>query len=254
MSFEAALILAVVIIVITFVAVLVLWAARHQKAKQEEMKSAASARGWHFEVKSEKGYRIQRWTGTTEGVPWVAESLSQRSGGHGNHHRRYIARWHGTWSPGISGAILAMGLPKGKEDLSRTIVEGDGVFAKLAQKAAGFALDKAIDTYFGDGPGKEVDAATLHRVEAKTPGFAVMAADKEEGARVLQQGLEQALVTAVGDARSVLSEDKRPWILLRPTTVSLARMEQFRDANEIESFVRAGLALTRTSKFARPFA
>ena len=146
-----------------------------------------------------------------------------------------------------------MGLPKGKEDLGTTIAAGDGFFAKLAQKAAGFALDKAIDVYFGDGPGKEVDAATMHRVETKMPGFVVMAADKDEGARMLTQGLEKALVDAANDKASVLSNDDRPWILLRPKAVSLARMERFRDINELDGFVRAGLGLTRTSKFNRPF-
>jgi hypothetical protein len=251
MTFEAALILAVVILVVTVVGILAVVASRHQKAKEEEMKRAASARGWQFEVKSERGHRIRRWTGTTDGVSWTAEALSYRSGGKHSHQVR-IARWHGAWSPGINGAILAMGLPKGKDTLGPILATGDGLFAKLAQKAAGFALDKAIDHYFGDGPGKEVDAAALHRVDAKTPGFAVMAADKDEGARVLQQGLEQALVAAGADTSSVFSQDKRPWILLRPTAVSLGRMEHFRDINELEGFVRAGIAVTRTSKFGRP--
>ena len=65
---------------------------------------------------------------------------------------------------------------------------GDGFFAKLAQKAVGFAFDKAIDMYFGDGPGKQVDAGTMHRIDTKTPGFVVMAADKDEGRRILSAG------------------------------------------------------------------
>jgi len=80
-----------------------------------------------------------------------------------------------------------------------------------------------------------------------------MAADKDEGARVLTQGLEKALVDAANDKASVLSNEQRPWILLRPHAVSLARMERFRDVNELEGFIRAGVALTRSSKFSRPF-
>jgi len=81
-----------------------------------------------------------------------------------------------------------------------------------------------------------------------------MSADKDEGTRVLQQGLERTLVEASQDKDSVLSAEDRPWILLRPTAISIARMERFRDVNEIESFTRAGVALTRTSKFGRPIA
>jgi len=252
MSFEAALVIAFVILIVTFVVMAAIIGGRRQAAKEEEMKRAASARGWQFEIVREKGYRIQRWTGTTDGVAWVAESLMQSSGSK-NERRRQIARWHGAWSPGINGAIVAMGLPKGKEQLGPTTAAGDGFFAKLAQKAAGFAFDKAIDVYFGDGPGKEVDAGALHRLETRIPGFIVMAADKDEASRVLTQGLEKALVDATNDKASVLSNDNRPWLLLRPKAVSLARMDRFRDIDELDDFVRAGVALTRTSKFGRAF-
>jgi hypothetical protein len=76
-----------------------------------------------------------------------------------------------------------------------------------------------------------------------------MAADKDEGARILSQGLEKALLDATSDKGSVLAEESRPWILLRPTAISLARMERFRDISEIEGFVRAGVALARAPRF-----
>ena len=83
MPFEAAIIIAIFVLVITFVVMVVLITSRRQAAKEDDMKREASARGWQFETVREKGYRIHRWTGTTEGVSWVAESLSQSSGGHG---------------------------------------------------------------------------------------------------------------------------------------------------------------------------
>jgi hypothetical protein len=254
MSFDLAIILAFFIIIVSIFVVAAIFGGRKQKEKEDEMRRAASARGWQFERKLERGYRVYRWTGTTEGVSWVAESLMLSTGGNKRGRRRHMARWHGHWSPGLNGPIVAMGVPKGKEQLGQTIAEGDGFFAKLAQKAAGFAFDKAIDVYFGDEPGKEVDAGAMRRVDTNTPGFIVMAADKDEGARFLSQGLEKALVDASNDKGSVLSHEDRPWVLVRPTAISLARMEQFRDSNELDSFVRAGVALTRTSKFGRPFA
>ena len=99
-----------------------------------------------------------------------------------------------------------MGMPKGKEQSGTTVAAGESWVAKLAQKAVGFAFDKAIDVYFGDGPGKEVDAGAMHRLETKTPGFVVMAADKDEGARILSQGFEKALADAANDQASVLSK------------------------------------------------
>lgn len=252
MPFEAALLIAFFILLATVIGILIFVGSRRQAAKDEEMKRAASARGWQFEGKTERGRRVQRWRGTTDGVSWEAESVIHVSGGSHGKKRQHIGRWHGAWSPGINGPIVAMGLPKGKEELTTTIAEGDGFFARLAQKAVGFAFDKAIGVYFGDGPGKEVDAGAMQRVATQTPGFVILAADKEEGARILSQGLERALVEAAGDHASVLStEQHRPWILLRPHAISLARMERFRDTAEIERFVRAGIALTRVFKFGR---
>jgi hypothetical protein len=121
---------------------------------------------------------------------------------------------------------------------------------KLAQKAAEFAFDKTLDVYFGDA-GKAIDAGAMQRIDAKVPGFVVMAASKDEGARILSQGLERALLDATNDKDSVLAEENRPWILLRPKDISLARMAQFHNINEVEGFVRAGVALTRASTFGR---
>jgi hypothetical protein len=249
MPFQVAIIIAIFILVTTLVVMMVLVTSRRRAAKDEELKRAASARGWQFETLREKGYRIHRWTGSTDGVSWVAESLAHTSGSSKQQRRRHIARWHGAWSPGIHGAIVAMGMPKGKEETGTTIAAGESWVARLAQKAVGFAFDKAIDVYFGDGPSKQVDAGAMHRVEARIPGFVIMAANKDEGARILSQGLEKALLEATNDKGSVLAEENRPWIMLRPTAISLARMDRFRDANEIEGFARAGVALTRTSRF-----
>ena len=251
--FEVALVVAFVILVATLVGILVVVASRRRAAQEDELKRVASARGWKFETATEKGYRVHRWSGSTEGVSWQAESLKQVSGGNKrSDRRRHIARWHGAWSPGINGAIACMGVAKGKEAMGTALAEGDGFFMKLAQKAAGFAFDKAIDVHFGDAAGKEVDAGAMHRVDAaKIPGFIVMAADKDEGTRLLSQGFERALTDASSDKTSVLSEENRPWILLRPNTVSLGRMERFRDVNELERFIRAGVALTRAFTFGR---
>lgn len=129
----------------------------------------------------------------------------------------------------------------------------DSFLGKLAQKAVGFAFDKAIDIYFGLELGKEVDAGAMHRVATKLPGFIVMAASKDEGARMLAQGFEQSLTSATRDPNSVFSHADRPSILLRSKGISLARTEEFRGLDDIDSFTRAGVELTRSSKFSRPF-
>jgi hypothetical protein len=253
MSVDLALIIAIFIIIAAIIVMAAIFGGRRQKAKEEELQRAAAARGWKFENTHEKGYRVHRWTGTTDGVAWTAESLNHTVGGHKHQRRRDIARWHGVYNPGVSGPIVAMGVPKGKEIMGQGIAQGDGFFAKLAQKAAGFAFDKAIDVYFGEDIGKEVDAGAMQHVDTqRAPGFIVMAANRDEGARILAQGFEKAIMDASNDRGSVLSYEDRPWILLRPRGVSLARMQRYRDINELDGFVRTGVALTRTFKFGRP--
>lgn len=251
MPFNVAIAIATFILTTTLIVMMIFLAHRKRTAKEEELMRAAAARGWKFESLLDKGYRVHRWTGVTDGVAWSAESLRLSAGGNKQKRRRHVARWHGAWSPGINGAIVCLGVPAGKEQMGDGIAQGDGFLAKLAQKAVGFAFDKAIDMYFGDGPGKEVDAGAMRRVDANTPGFIVMAADKDEGQRVLAQGLERALVGAVSDKSSLLSDQDRPWILLRPNSVSLARTEMLLDIKELDAFIQAGVGLTRVFTFGR---
>src|SRR5512134_2256276 len=142
MSFETSVILAVAILAATLVGLLSVVASRRRKAQEEEMQRAASSRGWKFESESKHGYRIHRWSGSTEGVAWTAESLQQASGGK-NRTRRHVGRWQCTWTSGPAEPILIMGMPKGAEVPLFTTAEGDGVFAQMARKAAGYAFDKA---------------------------------------------------------------------------------------------------------------
>ena len=244
MSSDEAIVAAIAILATTFFVMIFILASRRQKAKEEEMKRLASARGWTFETVRERGFRVQRWTGTTEGIAWKAESLMQVSGGGKHSRRQHISRWHGAYSPGINSPIVCMGVKPGAEKPSFSVAQGESWVARLAQKAAGFAFDKAIDAYFGADLGKEVDAAALRRVEGTdTPGYIVMAANKDEGARVLSQGLQRALPGMPHD---------NTWVLLRPHGISLARMVGFRDVTEVEAFIRAGLSLKHAFTFGRP--
>jgi hypothetical protein len=251
MPANVAIVIATVVLATTAVAMIAFIAQRRREAVEDEMKRTAASRGWKFESRYERGSRIHRWRGTTDGISWVAESIHRASKSNHDKHLR-IGRWHGEFSPGVTRPIVCMGLPKGKDVPAIPSAPGESVFAKLAQKAMGFAFDKMIDTHFGKELGDQVDAENLHRVDStKIPGYVVLAADKDEGTRVLSQGLEAAMIGAVSDKTSLLSADNRPWILIRPNAISLARLERIRDLDELDSFVRAGTALTRAFAFGR---
>jgi hypothetical protein len=251
MPVNVAIAIASFILGTTLVAMAAFIMKRRREAQEDEMRRAASSRGWQFDSRLERGSRIHRWRGTTDGIAWVAESI--RSGSKGNHkeHLR-IGRWHGEYNPGINKPIVCMGLPKGKDVPAMPSAPGESVFARLAQKAMGFAFDKAIEAHFGKDLCKDIDAAALHRVDStKIPGYVVMAADKEEGTRVLSQGLEAALTDATNDKTPLIADDNRPWVLLRPNGISLGRMQNIRDLDELDAYIRAGVGLTRAFTFGR---
>jgi hypothetical protein len=253
MSTNAAIVIATAILPGAILVLALFIASRRRRAREDELRRVAVTRGWQFESASARGYRVHRWIGTTDGVAWRAESWHSLS--RKNRQRRPdLARWHTDFSFGIGSPIVCMAVPKGKAIAAAPAHEGDGVLAKLAQKAFGFAFDKAIDLYFGDTLGKEVDAGALHRVDSTAPGFVVMAADKSEGARILASGLEQHLTAAASDPASALAGQQAAAILLRPHGISLARLGELDGVEDVERFTRAGVGLTRSSKFARPFA
>lgn len=255
MSPQAATAIAILIVGATLMLLMSRFAKARVQAKEDELKKAASLRGWTFDRKNDRGYRVYTFSGTTDGIAWHAESVELVAGRNRRNRRRHAARWHGKWAPGLSGPIVAIGVPKGKE-AATSIVEGDaGVVARLAQKAAGMVFDKGLDAYFGKEIGDQIDAAALRRVETpQVPGFILMAKDTLEGTRILNEGLQQALAGATNDRASVLSEANRPWVLLRSQGISLARMERIRQVDELDRFVRAGIGLSRAFRFGRPTA
>ena len=226
MSFEASLFGAFVIVSIAVILVLVRVTKGRIEAKEEELRKAALLRGWTFEEKTERGYRIYRFTGTTEGVAWEAESARPVAGDKHDQPRRPVAKWHGKWSPGVTAPIVGIGVPKGKEGSTTPVAQMHGFFVRLAVKASEFAFNRMLDVYFGDQIGKEIDAGALRRVEsAAVPGFIVMAGNVDEASRILSEGLQRALVDASSTPGNVLAGKNRPFVLVWPQGISLARYE-----------------------------
>jgi hypothetical protein len=253
MTFESALPLAFIIVTASLVGLLIFLSARRRAAEEEELRQAASARGWQFEAVTEQGYFVRRWHGTTDGIAWTAESLRSIRRGKGRHRRRRAARWRTAASIGVNTPILCLGVPAGKEVPDLAVAQGNSWLAQMAQKLAGTALDMAVDMYFGIALGREVDAGALRKVpDVAIPGYILMAGDPDEAGRALARGLKNALADATGDRSSVLSETDRPWILITPSAVAVGRMEGFATTAELEAFVAAGIRLTRSATFGRP--
>lgn len=244
MPFEFALPLAFAIIGVSIAALLITVGSRRRVAKEEEQRQAASARGWTFESESTRGSRVRRWRGTTDGINWTIESV-HRASGQKDASRRHVTRWSTAAGLGTATPIFCLGVSPGKETSSFDIAKGEGWVAQMAQKAAGFALDKAIAVLFGEEVGRVVDARSLHRVETeKTPGFVVMAGDVSEAARLLFQGLTAALAEInAGSADDLTS------VLIYQQGISLAQPKQLESTGDLETLTRRGIRLTRASTF-----
>ena len=262
MTFNAAIVTATMILSITAVIMIIVVSRRRLAAQDEELRQQASMRGWTFLRAREGRFRVQRWTGITDGVAWIAESLESNQGGtHGRAaaRRRRVTRWRTapSWTPPtgafLAAPIVVMGVPEGQGMLPLPPAEGGGWIVTLAQKAVSFAIDKAIEHYFGDEAGREIDAGALQRVTGdSTPGYVVMAADPDAAARLLFQGLSAALANGSTNSSSVLSDKERPSILLWNKGIVVARVDHASSAEQIERYARAGVTLVRQLSGGRP--
>lgn len=221
-------------------------ARRQREQAQGQLAADATARGWTFESGTEGLFDLQRWSGQTDGHRWTAEYRRGRHRKSSSHTRTHRLRW---WTEGFGGPtspILLIGVPRGKESPSVQLAQGDGLLANMAQKAAGFALDKALDVHFGEALGQQIDARGLRMVDGiDLPGFIVMAADGAQARFWLDQGgHRQALLAQVGDAASAFSDEQdRPWVLLLGRGLNLAQPVPVRCTDDLERLVRAGVAL-----------
>lgn len=221
-------------------------ARRQREQAQGQLAADAAARGWTFESGTEGLFDLQRWSGQTDGHRWTAEYRRGRHRKGSARTRTHRLRW---WTEGFGGSatpILLIGVPRGKELTAAPLTPGDGLLASMAQKAAGFALDQALDAHFGEALGRQVDARDLRMVDGvELPGFIVMAADGAQARFWLEQaGHRQALLAQVGDAASAFSDEQdRPWVLLLGRHLTLAQPVPVRRTDDLERLVRAGVAL-----------
>lgn len=249
MDLSALLFLAFFAVVAGLIWALARSARRQREQVQGQLATDAAARGWTFDSGTEGLFDLQRWTGQTEGHRWTAEYRRGRQRKRSRHTRTRRLRW---WTDGFGGPstpILLIGVPRGKEQPSVQLAEGEGLLATMAQKAAGFALDKALDVHFGEETGRQIDARELRMVEGiALPGFMVMALDANQARFWLDQPAHrQTLLTQVADAASALSnEQDRPWVLLMGRRLALAQPVPVRETADLERLVRAGVALAET--------
>ena len=191
---------------------------------------------------------MHRWTGSTDGVGWVAESVSNVSGGNTrdrqHNRRRHVARWHGDFESRhqrrnrCDGCAQGQGGTRAHDRRRQTDSSRSSRRRPRASRSTGRLTSTLVRGRASGWMRAPCIASTRRR-----PVSSSWPTARRKARESLQQGLERALVDAAADKNSVLSDEDRPWILLQPGAVRLARMERFRDINELEAFVRAGVSV-----------
>ena len=218
---------------------------QHHQQREDSMRTAALAQGWNFDSQDSGPMAVMRWQGTTEGTRWTLEYRRSRSTRRTRHAHTHRAVWWADTFRGPTSPVLFIGVQAGQENPFMKLQGSEGTLATMAQKAAGFALDKALDVHFGEEAGRQVDARLLKPVQAAgLTGFMVMAVDVPQAMWMLGEGwskLLDALATEVPG-----QGNDRPWVLVLPRRVLLARSTPIRTEDDVRSMVREGLSLVVT--------
>lgn len=223
---------------------LVFWQRRQRQRQQETLRSAAAAQGWTFEAQRQGHIDLMRWRGSTDGTAWTLEYRhSRRTRRSQNSHVHRTVWWADTFR-GPSSPVVFMAVSPGSENPTIKLAHSDGFLASLAQKAAGFALDKAVDVHFGDEAGTAVDGRQLQAVpDAAVPGFLVMAVDPQQARWLLADGWSRQLGAL--ERESGASTREAPSVLVLPRRVFLARQKPLRAVADVQAMVREGLSLVK---------
>ena len=238
---------------VVFMAIAVVWFTRGEGQRRQRLedglRTGAALRGWSFEASDEGGFRLMRWRGQTDGVSWTAEYRRGHQRKRSGPSRTHRVRWWADAFQGPASPILGMGMPLGQEVPAVELAQGDGLLARMAQKAAGFALDSTLDVFFGEEVGRRVDARDLRMVQGPAQkGFIVMSVDAGATARWLAERLGPVLSAQVAAPGSAFSDNRdRPWWLWLERRVTLAWMHPVDSVEDVERLACAGVALVHAA-------
>ena len=239
-----------VLLPIAALALVTIWLARKQQQafaqREAQWRAAAEAKGWAFHCETEGAFQLMRWRGTTSGVAWTLEYRRGRHRSGGASQRAQRTRWWAQTFQGPSTPVLCIAMKKGQEQPAQQFAQGESALATLARKAAGAALDKTLDIYFGQQAGREIDARRLKPLQGATQtGYLVLAEDPVAATHWLQDGPGAQLATAVNAPGNALHADEgRPWVLWVGRQVMLANMRPVTSIDDVTRLVDAGVALT----------
>jgi hypothetical protein len=223
--------------------VLVRWQQQARRQREDALRTAAALHGWTFESQDSGPWPLMRWQGTHEGTRWTLEYRRSRRTKHTRHGRAHRVVWWADTFRGPSAPVVFLGVPAGQENPFLKLAQSEGMLATMAQKAAGFALDQALDARFGEEAGQQVDAKLLRPVEdAHLPGFMVMAVDVPHAKWMLDDGWSKSMA-ALALEPGATGATERPWVMVLPRRVLLARSTPIRTPEDVQAMVREGMVL-----------
>ena len=218
---------------------------RNLQRLTERLRAEASARGWTVTSTSRDVFQSIEFRGSTDGIQWIAESLSGWDNSGEQRRRVSTTRWQTSGWHGTAGPIVMLGMT-GRADMPAAWPSGDGAVAGLVRTALLGVIDKHIDQHFGQEIAAGIDATRMERVdsaERQLPGYVVMAEHPEEAARAIDRGVGRALVAASDSVRETTAEPEGFFVIVTKQGVGLMRPGAARSLAELDPIVRTGIAI-----------
>lgn len=227
---------------------------RRQTARAAPQRSAqAATRGWRHETDGTTMFAIERWRGSTDGLPWTLETLT--GGGSTEDGRRQsvtrLTRWQAELPLPMHGAACL--LREFDDDRAPSLDEKDfaalgGFLGKLAKHALNQVHALAFDVMFGPmGRG-------LPGVEAWKPVAAIVRERPDDRVLAEHPAADAPRLEAALDAMGRTLDDaplsvtsRLPSLLLRPQGVALSVKERLTDLDDLARLVHAGVAAARAA-------
>jgi len=221
-------------------AVVFFWkmAGKMQASSTDSLAKSAAARGWKFEHSAKIGEIRRKWSGTTDGVNWVASYTGLNNNSADQSYWTHRFRWRAALENGPSSPLILIHERSSLDGVDEKLEVLPGFIRGLAAAA----IDHVPSVYFGP-EAADVDLSTWAVVEGhRIPAMRVLAPLADARALMLSK---QVAPPIIGESDALAANGKPPVILILHDAVHLASKSEV-SAAEVEQAVRLGVSIAKT--------
>ena len=213
-------------------------AKKAQAGSIASLAQSAAAHGWKFEHSSKIGQFRRKWSGTTDGIDWVASHTGLKNNSADQVYWNHTFRWRAALENGPSSPLILIHERSKLDGVDEKLQVLPGIIRGLAAKA----IDHVASVFFGP-EAADVDLSSWAVVEGhKIPGMRVMAPVADARAFSLARRLAPAIIS---ESATLAAGGTPPVILVKPDAAHLATTSDISFA-DMEQAVRLGVGIVKT--------